>query len=168
MDESTPPKDDPLYEPTPDELREFMGSGRNYNKYPQLIEMIMRYRVPVNAAVGIINGYLADCGMEDRSHFITPSKLRRLMAEQGLELVEDHDVQKTHLSHFGVDGKKSKTRMPKNQWKVMDKATYMDQSERSYVDHDIPKSGSGLDNANSFVKVRFTTIFVYISLGLFL
>ena len=56
-----------------------------------------------------------------------------------------------------ISGTKSNTLDNPNLWKVLDKITVIDQARRSYIDHYVPISGSGIAVANGLIEV---TIFI--------
>ena len=153
MDESPPTDPDSDYEPDPVELAQTTeSSGRNYKKYPIMISQVIRYNASDQAVSSIINGWNLDNEIYDKSHMLTPDKVRRAREAQGLELVQEHE-EKTGFLHLGTDGKKSLVKMPQNQWAMVDKQSVVDQSSRSFVRHYVPKDGKGLQIADGFVNV---------------
>ena len=142
---------DPDYE-QPDED---ISTYRNYQFYPQTIEMGMRYGWSDNQIANIHNSIMVDRGITDPAQLLSPSKVRKMKKQHVFTSMEQHKKNSGYKC-LGVDGKISNVKVAGNKVEKLEKQTVICQVEKEFVGHFTPPNGEGASIAHGFFDVSTT------------
>ena len=91
---------------------------------------------------------MINAGKLDRKEndFISTGKITFLRKKILEELGKEHQKKTKNLLAIGFDGKCGPVKMPNCKTEMLDKVSFTNSVTGDYIDHDLPKGGSGEDN----------------------
>ena len=99
------------------------------------MELLMRFgNISDNAASCLANALMIDLGIYKESLSLTPDKIRAMKEKRGKALTAKHLKENCKVLSVGLDGKRSLSKLLKNQYEVKDLQTLIDACKGTYLD----------------------------------
>ena len=128
----------------------------NCKEYPKSTQTAWRHGLSLQGTADVINSFLEDQNnncvknglpkMHDGRDFLSKRKVQNMRNRYGKEFVENH-AQSGPYKCLGLDGKKGKVSEKNCSTSVLEKVTVIDSITKKYVDHFVPKNGTGIAQA---------------------
>ena len=123
-------------------------SKYNTREFPGMIAAIIRSGISDEMITDVLNNYLVDTKVTDEKEYFCADKIRRLRMKHLQKLTAEHDKKTVRKKVIGIDGKKSRIKLPKGKFKMrVDKVSVTCQCSRGFIGFFSPKNGTGLETA---------------------